>query len=308
MKKSTICKICGTLANLVGVKQGKFEKRDFDIFQCSNCYFVFVGNPSTNFTEIYSENYYQGKSDLSKVDYVFEMENPQKTIRSYEYSGVLKIISNLITCDSSTKWLDFGCGNGGLVKYCSDHSKANVMGYEEGWIREKATQKGLTILNHQQLSQHKGEFDVITAIEVIEHVENPIETLKTIRSLLKPGGLFFYTTGNAKPFRKKLLKWHYLTPEVHISFFEPTTMALALKLAGFEPEFRGWLPGLEGVIGYKVLITLHQHYDVFSMLKFDRRSFFTKMIPWKIISRIVNYFYQVSAHPIAWNSSKLKSI
>ena len=80
-------------------------------------------------------------------------------------------------------------------------------------------------------------------------------------------------------------------------------MAFALKLAGFESKFHHWLPGLDGIISYKILITLHQHYNIFGKLKFDRRNLLHKIIPWKIVSRVANYFYQVSAHPIAYRKS-----
>ena len=56
----------------------------------------------------------------------------------------------------------------------------------------------------------QGSFDVVTAIEVIEHVLDPVAELRRIRALLRPGGLLFLTTGNAKPYSKRLLTWGYL--------------------------------------------------------------------------------------------------
>jgi 2-polyprenyl-3-methyl-5-hydroxy-6-metoxy-1,4-benzoquinol methylase len=46
---------------------------------------------------------------------------------------------------------------------------------------------------HKRLS---GDFDFITCIEVIEHLESPIGLLENIRSLLKTGGLALITTPN----------------------------------------------------------------------------------------------------------------
>lgn len=41
-----------------------------------------------------------------------------------------------------------------------------------------------------------GQFDAVTAIEVIEHLENPRHLLRQAKQLLKPGGLMFVTTPN----------------------------------------------------------------------------------------------------------------
>jgi len=71
--------------------------------------------------------------------------------------------------------------------------------------------------------------------EVVEHLADPVAELKRIHSLLRPGGLFFLTTGNAAMQRRRFLKWPYIVPEIHVSYFEPRTLARALERAG-HPE------------------------------------------------------------------------
>ncbi len=76
-------------------------------------------------------------------------------------------------------------------------------------------------------------YDAVTATEVIEHVVSPTAFLRRVRGLLKPGGVFYYTTGN----------WHlvrrapgtaYIMPEGHLYYFTPNTMRKYLEKAGFD--------------------------------------------------------------------------
>ena len=82
-------------------------------------------------------------------------------------------------------------------------------------------------------------FDVVTAIEVIEHTIDPLAELRTIRKLLRSGGLLFLTTGNAEPFASRLLRWPYIVPEIHVSFFEPRTLEYAFASARSGPDRLG---------------------------------------------------------------------
>ncbi len=256
MTEIAICKICSADANFVGAKQGKFRQHFFRLFHYNNCHFSFIQNPITCYAEIYSEEYYAGKGADPLVDYMYELNHPEHTIRQYELRGIVKAVSSLVKLGSNSRWLDFGCGNGGLVRFCRSNFHVNIFRMEEGWIKDKAIKAGIPILNRVDLASCYRSFDVVTAIEVLEHIENPLETLRSILSFLKPGRLFFYTTGNARPFRNRLLKWPYVVPEVHISFFEPETLARALSTAGFIPEYKGLLPGFEDIIRFKVLKSL----------------------------------------------------
>ncbi|MBV9947434.1 MAG: hypothetical protein JOZ69_11335, partial [Myxococcales bacterium] len=84
--------------------------------------------------------------------------------------------------------------------------------------------------------------------------------------------------------------WGYVCPEVHVSFFEPETMARALEAVGLRPEFRRFLPGYEEIIRYKVL----------KALRVRRRHLLERALPWSAVARIVDWRLAVSGHPIAW--------
>ena len=121
--------------------------------------------------------------------------------------------------------LDIGCG-GGLVCEPMARLGANVTGIDADAVaievaREHAAQSGLEIdyqstSAEELLSLHSprkrgpsedprfrgedsGVFDVVLALEIIEHVANPQEFVRTCARLVKPGGLVVFSTLNRTP-------------------------------------------------------------------------------------------------------------
>jgi SAM-dependent methyltransferase len=175
------------------------------------------------------------------------------------------------------------------VRHARQYRGHDCIGFDEGYIADLSREMGIPILKKDALSELKGSFDLVTAIEVIEHVIDPLSFLRQVRSLLKPGGILFLTTGNAEPWRNKLTDWSYASvPEVHVSFFEPGTLAMALETTGFRAEYRGYLPGFSAVIKFKVLKTLRRRYA----------SAVLDLLPWDIIARVVDARHGVTRHPI----------
>ena len=243
--------------------------------------------PDTDYAALYDAAYYQGKGADPLVDYEFELEHPVQTIRRLEWSGIKRAIGDLKSLGPGTKWLDYGCGNGGLVRHLRA-TNVDAIGYEQGAIAEKARGFGIPIFSDLDSVQSCGPYDVITAIEVLEHLDSPVQTLKEIAGLLAPNGLFFYTTGNLAKHRGKLADWGYVIPEVHISFYEPRTMWRLLQIAGLAGQPLRWSPALADIVRYKVL----------KNLKSRRMRAAHELFPWAIGTYIANRRYGVFDFPI----------
>ena len=224
------------------------------------------------------------------VDYRFELDCPNHTIRVYEWAGIAKYINELLGDLDGLRWLDFGCGNGGLVRYLRANTGVQAFGFDEGAIVTSARQRGIPILSAEELNEQAASFDVVTAVEVIEHTPDPLATLREIRSALRPGGVFFLTTGNAQPFAEKLTRWSYVTPEVHMSYFEPLTLDVAMRSVGFRPERKPRGPAFDEILKFKVLRNL----------RVRRRNQLTDALPANLLGPIAERMRRLSEQPVGW--------
>ncbi len=102
------------------------------------------------------------------------------------------------------KVLDIGCG--GILTESLAKAGAQAYGIDmsENIIRvakQHAEQNNLNI-DYEMITaeefaqQHTGEFDVITCMEMLEHVPEPLSILRAAASLLKPQGKLFVSTIN----------------------------------------------------------------------------------------------------------------
>jgi len=106
------------------------------------------------------------------------------------------------------KVLDVGCG-GGILSEAMAQRGAEVTGIDMGEAplnvaRLHALETGVSI-NYRQVpveqlaEEMPGTFDVVTCLEMLEHVPDPLSIIKACYRLVKPGGMVFFSTINRNP-------------------------------------------------------------------------------------------------------------
>ncbi len=105
--------------------------------------------------------------------------------------------------------LDVGCG-GGILSESMAKCGADVLGIDMGEQAIKTAQNHAlaeSVLNIQyqniaveELAKtHPEQFDIVTCLELLEHVPDPLSIISACAILLKPGGIAFFSTINRNP-------------------------------------------------------------------------------------------------------------
>ena len=104
--------------------------------------------------------------------------------------------------------IDVGCG-GGLLSEAMAHRGARVTGIDMGEaplavarLHQETSGVDVTyrqISAEEMAAEHPGEFDVVTCLEMLEHVPDPAAVVRACATLVKPGGHLFFSTINRNP-------------------------------------------------------------------------------------------------------------
>ena len=107
------------------------------------------------------------------------------------------------------KVVDIGCG-GGILSDAMARQGAQVLGADLAVKSLKVAQlhaleAGTQGVQYREISaedlaqEQAGQFDVVTCMEMLEHVPDPASVVRACSTLVKPGGWVFFSTLNRNP-------------------------------------------------------------------------------------------------------------
>jgi SAM-dependent methyltransferase len=137
--------------------------------------------------------------------------------------------------------LEVGCGSGEWLTYMRGLGW-RVEGVElDPKAVETALSHGLKVRRGRLSDQrYPDEYaDVICLVHVIEHLHDPLGTLKECRRVLKRNGRLVIATPNSASLGHRLFRsnWESLDPPRHLMIFDPSTMRRLLHQAGFDVDW-----------------------------------------------------------------------
>jgi 2-polyprenyl-3-methyl-5-hydroxy-6-metoxy-1,4-benzoquinol methylase len=235
------CPVCTATAS-----KELFVLRGFSHRQCRGCGFIFV-NPrlSDEGARIYyNSEYYRQYCDNNERP-INEVFGPY--CRTFG-PGLPDFVDRLRALCPRGRVVDVGCGLGALLASlpATDFERVGVE-YNEAAARFAREHFGLRIV--PDLADLRGAgtgFDLVTAIEVIEHVADPLACMQDLAQLLLPTGVLVVTTPNIGGLDYHLHGRqcaHFCAPS-HVNFFTVETLTRLAARAGLQRQDYGYRGGV----------------------------------------------------------------
>jgi len=154
---------------------------------------------------------------------------------------------------SGKRVLDIGCG-GGILSEGMAQRGAEVTGIDLSdkalavarlHLLESGNRVDYRKISAEELAeQTPGSFDVVSCMEMLEHVPHPASTIAACAALVKPGGHVFFSTinRNAKAYVLAVIGAEYILKMLpkgthdYAKFIKPSELSRWAKSVGLEPE------------------------------------------------------------------------
>ena len=245
------CAICGNRVAEIIIKNAIAPGGNYDIYFCGHC---LVGKttpviPAAELAKLYAKEGYRSETGkrfrgpVEKVIYVWRL---QRMKRIQKHAGKGKI-------------LDIGCGRGLFLDIMRTHGWS-VMGVEFGKEAVESASKayGIEVIDETtaRSTLKDEEFDVVTMNHVLEHVYDPVETIRECARTLKMDGSLVVSVPNILSLQASFgnRDWFHLDPPYHLHHFSERGLKRLLenhsfsirKVRRFDWEYNifGWLQTL----------------------------------------------------------------
>lgn len=226
---STSCLLCGGKAEFKKKQKGYQEPEIYNIYCCDLCNTAF-SLPRVSDNDVYELIYKNAQivKGYSKYQHyqeqVIKEKNPLNYLTNLEpsYWSTAHAIQNILQVGKNERILEVGSGLG-YFTYSLRKAGYNIQGLD---ISQEAVRNANLKFGNYYISgdlvdfaEHNLEsYDLVIMTEVIEHLHNPKEFVKSINKLLKPNGAFIFTTPN-KSFFPNAIGWYSDAPPVHCWWF-----------------------------------------------------------------------------------------
>ena len=218
------------------------EKRPFNIVKCKKCDLAYL-NPRPTKKEIIQHYppWYHSRAQKEIVNL------EATTIWGIPWREAMqKKAAPILRYKREGKILDIGCGDGSLLKFMEELGwetyGIDFSGDSTRYAREVL---GLNVFpgRLEEVSYPEDFFDIIIFFHVLEHLSDPLDTLKKVLPLLKADGVLLIEVPNFASFEARIFRsrWIGIDAPRHLYHFTPRTLEAMLKSAGFNAIELGFI-------------------------------------------------------------------
>ncbi|HOV80011.1 MAG TPA: methyltransferase domain-containing protein [Bacillota bacterium] len=256
-----------------------FVSRGYPVSLCRDCGFTFLNRQPSDrvLAEIYNSDYFLGEPTPQGEKAISDMKRA---------SAELNLQMLIEYCGKSTgRLLEIGCGKGDFLAVARK-AGFDVTGIE---ISRHAADRANRLLGGAcvrcgtpETALLPGEqYDVCVAFDTIEHVRDPLQLLKIVHQILKPGGVLFLSTPSLDSWPARLMRRNWMEFKTeHLHYFDRQTIQNALAKSGFAEVLI--TPGYK----YLTMDYIFNHFDKYKVPFFTPlTSLLRRLTPASIRSR-----------------------
>ena len=229
------CLLCGhggSTPRVTGWDRMCGVQGDYTLVECDRCGFLYL-SPRPDAVEI-ARHY---PADYPFYGSFYDQSSYIQAIGKYEMNKRYQVTANAAVGGRDV--LDVGCSVGDFLATMRGHGWS-VRGVEPdaGSAAQAREQHGIDVFNGylDDAPFEPGSFDAVTMWEVLEHTPRPVDTLRQIFELLRPGGAVVLSVPNRDSWQSRAFGTNWIGNDFprHFSVFSPRHMRQAMRTAGFE--------------------------------------------------------------------------
>lgn len=134
--------------------------------------------------------------------------------------------------------LDIGTGDGAFLEYLLDHGFDQLVGVEPSRAPIAAAREDVRPLIREGIfcgdDFAQESFSLVTCFQTLEHLHDPLDMIRSVWRLIKPGGAVFFICHNRRALSARLLgKKSPIFDIEHLQLFSPLSARYLLEQTGF---------------------------------------------------------------------------
>lgn len=221
MQDNQCCPICGS----INIKRVSIETAG-----CKDCGLQFITGLKSEayYNQIYNRKYFNGD--------VYNNYLEEEEYRCRIFRSKIKLIRQYLPDDGTV--LDVGCGMGFFLKEMQSKGYEvrglDISDYAAGIASDKLN-TGIVSTNLLNASFIPEQFSIVTFWDVLEHINNPVESLKEVSRIIKQDGVLIIETLNISSLTARILKekWPLYFPPYHLYYYNKKSISGLLEKTGF---------------------------------------------------------------------------
>lgn len=227
MKEKTTCPIC----NSSRTKEVVHLKNEKKVFACKNCGNAFT-YPKPQIPDYENMDHHASDRINEKCELKYITDLYQEIQVSYKIQN--KIIRKYLQKNSSI--LEIGGGEGIFLDTLKNDYQVELAEPSKS-AAQRASIRGIKVYNdYYQNLYLDNTYDLICMSHVLEHIDNPIETVNSLKKNIRNEGYILLTQTNYKGFMPLFLKenWYAWVPEHHFWHFSIEGMKYLANITGLK--------------------------------------------------------------------------